>query len=175
MHSVSISRRKKEHSQKVDDTDLSLSLSLFLSPSITSYTCFLLTRLSYGARKHTDTDAITAGQREVIPSVYFTSVALGFPNPSNIEWNRFSVNYEFASCPSGRRFAKRRIHSTLSARLLFRRSRNWLPLRWVSAHFNRYFPYPAKVRDPRKSRKRVFRAERSETDINAIYYVGKTN
>lgn len=48
-----------------------------LSSAITCYTCSLLAGLSYGARKHADTDAITAGQRKVIPSVHFTSVALG--------------------------------------------------------------------------------------------------
>lgn len=66
---------RKRTSAKVDDL-------FFLLFYYFLYTCsLLLAGLSYGARKHADTDAITAGQRKVIPSVYFTSFALSVPGP----------------------------------------------------------------------------------------------
>lgn len=142
--------------------EILLPTSSFLPLLLLPTTYFPLAGLSYEGRKHTQIRAqlpLAAGSHT---KPFILRAAYSTPRTSNIEWNRFYVNYEFASRPSGRRSAKRRIPSTLSARLLFRQSRKWLPLRRVPAHFNGYSQRKFVHCGPRNSRGRISRAERSK-------------
>lgn len=109
---------KKGTPTKVHDAlftrDLSPSFPLTSLTSCTRY--FLLAGLSYGARKHAQIPTRNYREREVIQRAFILRASRSATRTSNIEWNRFYVNYEFASRPSGRHFAKRRILSTLSVR-----------------------------------------------------------